>query len=122
MEKDLVKIALLTLFLVPVAALGYNPNMSNSNSNSSSPFSAITNQSQTSANLLKAPSINAFGDSSLNNANWDTIDFTNSDTGTTGWNGGGGGRGATSGKNPFGFPDEDFTPEQDTANVVPNVE
>ena len=105
------KIALIMLFLMPINALGYNPSYNannSSNSTTNSPF----------ANLLKTPSLNGFGDNDLNDPNWDTIDFTNSDTGTTGWNGGGGGKGATSGKNPFGFPDEDFTPVEDSATTL----
>lgn len=115
-------VALITLILMPLHTFGYNPNgygsNSNSNSSTNAPFSSITNQPQTSSNLLKTPTLNGFGDEDLNDPNWDTIDFTNSDTGTTGWSGGGGGKGATSGKNPFGFPDEDFTPEQETATTL----
>lgn len=117
MTKNSIKITLLALCLKPIATLSYSP-ADNSSSSNNSPFAAISNQSQSSASFLKMPSLNAFGDSSLNNPSWNTIDFSNSDTGTTGWNGGGGGRGATSGKNPFGFPDEDFTPEQDTASTL----
>jgi len=112
MINNLKKLTLIALALVPASGLGYNQNSygssNSSGSGSNDQFSAI----------LKTPTLNGFGDSDLNDANWDTINFSNSDTGTAGWNGGGGGKGATSGKNPFGFPDEDFTPEQATATVL----
>lgn len=123
MAKNITKIALITFSCVSVNLWAYNQennygSNSNSNSSSSVPFASITNQLQNDSNLLKAPSLNAFGDDDLNDANWDTVDFDNSDTGTTGWSGGSGGKGATSGKNPFGFPDEDFTPVQESASTL----
>lgn len=110
------KLNLIIIFLIPTSGFGYNQNSYGSNNYGSSNNSSSSNNQF--AAILQTPTLNGFGDSDLNDANWDTIDFSNSDTGTAGWSGGGGGKGATSGKNPFGFPDEDFTPQQGSTAVI----